>query len=606
MRHSHAFLLFACVVAILGYLVFPTQPNQPHPITQSQQTSIGPFQPELVINTDDAVCQPFMTLVDWEFGDAGTRNQEESPINSFERVEGAKIIENFAIRYDVPIGGRNEKAVILESRSWLAGSQTYHLRFVSDVPKLSQIFGMNDQGYFNSPNHHRAQEELTSWLEPVDQSERDLWNRNGNPISEWREPEVLTSEGRSFFRDTRWAYPGRPIEFTGLVEILDGGKLKQVCSARIAPNQQERAQLEMSAGMYQLNHMIDEIAGGDRSNAFCDRGAARANARLVVATTKSRNDALIRPWALASVETARSDVTTNLEQWALQSVRASDLLRDLKREIQRTGSIGNKNQPTLVNYYQSEFSVDTQTALLWADHAIRMTLNARFGFSGNYDKPRDVFGGLYMSSMEQYFPRVRARARNNELKNARPTDLMLRDGLRFGISARRPIGQIEWILRDARDLGIDLKLDNYVLDAAHNAELVDLLVSYGANVNVTNGINKTALMSAAHFGNAESVEYLIEKGVDTNLTTNSDNPNSYCSPGLNYDARTALMYAVENAPPSSILRMTSALLNAGASPNSRDSKGRTIEDYLALNTEVPDSIRSEILELLETHRRTEL
>ena len=126
---------------------------------------------------------------------------------------------------------------------------------------------------------------------------------------------------------------------------------------------------------------------------------------------------------------------------------------------------------------------------------------------------------------------------------------------------------------------------------------VELLLKKGANVNVTDNEGKTPLMYAAESGVIRSVELLLKKGANVNVTDNEGKtPLMHATKsaiwwpavelllkkGANVnvtdnEGKTPLMYAAE----SGVIRSVELLLTAGADVNVTDNEGKTPLMYAA-------------------------
>lgn len=102
-------------------------------------------------------------------------------------------------------------------------------------------------------------------------------------------------------------------------------------------------------------------------------------------------------------------------------------------------------------------------------------------------------------------------------------------------------------------------------DKANNPEILQVLISAGADVNAQNEDGETALMKAMDEDvNPACVNVLLKAGAKVNLKEE--------------DGETALMKALdENVPPEVI----TALLDAGADAKAKDTMGRGVVDYYA-------------------------
>ncbi|XP_043797474.1 transient receptor potential channel pyrexia-like isoform X2 [Apis laboriosa] len=112
-------------------------------------------------------------------------------------------------------------------------------------------------------------------------------------------------------------------------------------------------------------------------------------------------------------------------------------------------------------------------------------------------------------------------------------------------------------------------------------ELLDLFYKNGADINATDKIGRCALFHAAHRGNYEVVNWLLEHGAYTENKVGIDAcykkiPSSSLNIGRNLPTpkcwgRTAMHQAVKNNHPE----VVKLLVNAGADVNARDDRGIT-------------------------------
>jgi len=106
---------------------------------------------------------------------------------------------------------------------------------------------------------------------------------------------------------------------------------------------------------------------------------------------------------------------------------------------------------------------------------------------------------------------------------------------------------------------------------------LDRLLAAGADPNYANQFGKTPLMVAAHLDRIDSVRRLLKAGAKVDAVTITVSQD--WMEGPKRTARTALMYAAENAGPTVI----EALLKAGANADARDSEGNGVDFYLTGN-----------------------
>jgi uncharacterized protein YecT (DUF1311 family) len=126
-----------------------------------------------------------------------------------------------------------------------------------------------------------------------------------------------------------------------------------------------------------------------------------------------------------------------------------------------------------------------------------------------------------------------------------------------------------------------LEMSDALHDAVDWPTGVEMLVEAGADVNRARdaqvGYGKTPLMTAAHMNRLDTLSILLKRGADPNARTQADQGG--CIAAMERDRRSALMYAAENAGPEVI----ALLLEAGADASAQDSKGNSVDFYLALN-----------------------
>jgi ankyrin repeat protein/uncharacterized protein YecT (DUF1311 family) len=141
-------------------------------------------------------------------------------------------------------------------------------------------------------------------------------------------------------------------------------------------------------------------------------------------------------------------------------------------------------------------------------------------------------------------------------------------------------------------------LSDLLHDAAEWPDGMALLLKGGADPNLPqggeSGFGKRPLMTAAHMNRPDSVRMLLKHGADPNLRTVT--MISTCGMTIDRGDRTALMYAAENAGTNAM----KLLLEAGADPAAKDSKGNGVDFYLAMNPRFsPEETRLDVKALVQ-------
>ena len=132
---------------------------------------------------------------------------------------------------------------------------------------------------------------------------------------------------------------------------------------------------------------------------------------------------------------------------------------------------------------------------------------------------------------------------------------------------------------DPPDLGAQAEesRESLLMLAAARAEVIDALLTAGADPNRRNAFGKTALMYAVQELDLEGVRRLIQAGADVDAATKVG--EQLCEVLVQPGGRTALMYAAWQATPE----VVRALLDAHADRGRADSEGKTAADYVDAN-----------------------
>lgn len=166
-------------------------------------------------------------------------------------------------------------------------------------------------------------------------------------------------------------------------------------------------------------------------------------------------------------------------------------------------------------------------------------------------------------------------------------------------SLKGDIKKVEELLKKSININSQDKTDHNtaLINAAldNKSDIAMLLVKSGADVNIRNGVNATALFFASFHKNLTLVRELLAKKAD---------PNIKAIGGL-WNGQTPLIVASAVHQPEMFFTaktIIEELLKAGAHPNETDKKGKTAEDYIKSNQKLSDEQNNELLDLIKKYR----
>ena len=134
-------------------------------------------------------------------------------------------------------------------------------------------------------------------------------------------------------------------------------------------------------------------------------------------------------------------------------------------------------------------------------------------------------------------------------------------------------------------------LEPMLFYALEHPDEVRALLDGGADINEGNEFGKTALMYAAHYDLADTVTLLLGRGADVTKRTNAQNAADTL---IQFDSRTALMYAAENASE----RVIRALIEAGSDTCATDTGNRDVWSYVQRSRRLSNDDRARVALLI--------
>lgn len=343
--------------------------------------------------------------------------------------------------------------------------------------------------------------------------------------------------------------------------------------------------LTKSENLQALLAAIEKIEGGS-----CDRGSLNSSGAHKRARRALVREATARPW-LVSRDPVYPDTfaNKNLAAGDYDWLRIWRLLGPWNAaKFGEMEAFGEAVRVELEDYYSDVFDADDETAEDWARRSIR-AIKAAAALGAPERNRRltplsDKIENGTATALE--FLAVMGHLLHPFRNDVAPDHETLSAALGLAITAKADDAIIEDLL--SRGADINAGDQTALMRAVDDSRRMKRLLALGAEVNKPNWYGKTPLMMAAHLDRPESTKLLLKRGADVNARTGSQN-GDWCS-YLSYLARTALMYAAENASAPVI----EILLNAGADAGAVDSRGRGVLDYLSRNTTLADRERKAV------------
>jgi hypothetical protein len=366
----------------------------------------------------------------------------------------------------------------------------------------------------------------------------------------------------SALRDVAWAPPA-VLEVAGKYFLLDAdddsevtlsripaiGGLERTCVVRLFPYGDLLGPLKGTA-VEDFFRLVGQIVGG---YGYC--GTLDAGGRLWIEARDAQKHTAWRQWALRNENggpyNSRAEVDAALERWGRESLWNYRLYRRLHGSLDAAIA-------ALSAHYEATWRAPAAAAQEEASRTIDQVLRRHFVFS----KSAPTAPPYPTASLE---PLLLAGGPREEIERL----LAKNPGI-----AGRTITALDGKPREA-----------LIFFALEHPTVLRRLLEVGAPANAPNEFGKTALMYAAQFDLVDTAKVLLDYGADVNAQTEQE-PG--CEINVAIGERTALMYVAENAS----LPLLELILQAGANPQARDSRGGSVLDYLSRNRVMSDAARA--------------
>ena len=315
-------------------------------------------------------------------------------------------------------------------------------------------------------------------------------------------------------------------------------------------------------------------------------GTLHALNSLIIHSTYNWYDALVRPWDSGGPPYRPSVVALRgwIARWGFDSLSQFRLARDFESG-QRAALAA------LARYYEHSFGVSNGKEA--ASAAVDNIIAASFVVSGTIG-PNPKYSN---STLEKEAGALRRQVDDFVEGRASgvPDPNILRSALLIGISP----AAVQAFIKAGTNLGGEKKpgtvgavsVEPMLFYALEHPDEVRALLDGGADINEGNAFGKTALMYAAHYDLADTVTLLLGHGADVTKRTNARNADDT---SIQFDSRTALMYAAENASE----RVIRALIEAGSDACAIDTGNRDVWSYVQRSRRLSNDDRARVALLI--------
>ena len=389
-------------------------------------------------------------------------------------------------------------------------------------------------------------------------------NENIDTGNVWADHSLFSWNHKYYFYTGKTEFDRlHPTELS-VYRLHANGTVNESCRIGLKSDEESYARFLSTPGVGSLVKVIRTIGSGGE-----DCGTMHSGFQHDKQAAAAERGAATRPWAVSQERQSMTQgnpyyvfddrVKKYLEYWSL-----GDLWT--RREYQTFLEHIKPAEEGYAIYLMKEFGVEQSKAKSDAAQVVRQLIGARFILPNGFDftaESRNLYFGEYSIGQA----------------------LISRDWETINPMLENPESVSSYDEQKDSEVPYKDVLSNVLADAVELPEVLDKLLKAGANPNQANGFGKTPLMVAAHLDRPDSVRALLSAHANVNAVTHAISVS--CSNGFERVGRSALTYAAENASPVVI----KLLLDAGADPNIRDSKGNGLDFYLAKNPRISEEER---------------
>jgi len=336
-----------------------------------------------------------------------------------------------------------------------------------------------------------------------------------------------------------------------------------------------------------LNATLFQMYGDPREPGTMVHGVYR-NLRMAAIEASLAPQVYLHQLNSAGGKIQDKAVTDYLQMWANQELWNQQTYLEFQRESEAAIK-------PLADHYRSHFKISDQTARSYAKAALRgYSLEWLDRFSHEAAKNAES-NPIYLTFSA---PGVTLEAIKQKLGQKVLTEPELIQALHLAILTGGSLETIDWIIKQ----GAPLKggHESPLFSAVTRPDVATLLIKAGADVNETNPLGKTPLIQASQYSALATMKLLVQSGADVNqamLKVDSNLPESVAHGlDINYitGSRTALMYAAAFSNAATI----EYLISKGADKQAVDSLGWKPAKFLGWNKILSDIDRQKMLRVL--------